>query len=73
MYIFLVLQLRAGWLILIWMSFLASLSTCLASWFIIIKREMLARGWLLEMLCLQWWDNYWALYSIFKHLLDFPM
>ena len=47
MYIFPMLQLRADLLILIWK---ASLETCLLSWSIIFKSEMLDQGWLLEMM-----------------------
>ena len=45
MYIFQVLQLRAGLLILIWMACLASLAPCLLSQSIILKWEM--SGWVL--------------------------
>ena len=43
MYIFPVLWLRAGLLILMWMASPASLATCLLSWSIIWKWEMFAQ------------------------------
>ena len=49
MYIFPVLQLSAVFLILIWM---ASWATSFLSWSVILKWEMLAQRWLLEMLCM---------------------
>ena len=52
MYIFSVLQFRAVLLTLMEMDSLASLATGLLSWSIILKWEMLAGGWLLEMLCI---------------------
>ena len=48
MQIFSVLQLRAGLFILIQIASQASLVTCLLSWYIILKWEMLALGWLLD-------------------------
>ena len=68
-----VLQLRAGLLILIWMASLSSLVTCLLSWYIILKWEILALWWLLD--TLHWqialvMGPLCSLTLFFKHFLD---
>ena len=73
MYIFSVLQFRAGSLTLVWM---VSLATCLLSWSIILKWEMLAWGgcWKCCGYKLHWWNNYCVLLLLFsKHLLGCPL
>ena len=73
MYSFPMLWLKAILLIVIWMASLASHTTCLLSWSIILKWEILTLGWLLFMLC--WWIalKMWLLCSLIlysKHWLD---
>ena len=69
MYIFPVLQLSVGLLILMWMASLASLATCLLTWSITLKWEMLAWGWMFDSLWLKFALVTW-LYVLSFYFLD---